>query len=124
MLREPGGARRQRRDVLLHLRAIGGDQRNRAIVGPPLRREQPGHRLRVERIDREAVQRVGRQRDDAAVDDPLRGFLNRITLRELDRVSPLAVPVMLEIGRESVYGEAGDELLAEAADELVKEAMS
>jgi ATP-dependent Lhr-like helicase len=32
--------------------------------------------------------------------------------------------VMLEIGRESVYGEAGDELLAEAADELVKEAMS
>jgi ATP-dependent Lhr-like helicase len=46
----------------------------------------------------------------------------RITHRELDRVSPLAVPVMLEIGRESVYGEASDELLAEAADELVKEA--
>ncbi|SEO28918.1 ligase-associated DNA damage response DEXH box helicase [Bradyrhizobium sp. OK095] len=46
-----------------------------------------------------------------------------ITHRELDRVSPLAVPVMLEIGRESVYGEAADELLAEAADELVKEAM-
>ena len=34
----------------------------------------------------------------------------------------LAVPVMLEIGREAVYGEASDELLAEAADELVKEA--
>ncbi|WP_027549715.1 ligase-associated DNA damage response DEXH box helicase [Bradyrhizobium sp. Cp5.3] len=48
----------------------------------------------------------------------------RITHRELDHVSPLAVPVMLEIGRESVYGEAADELLAEAADELVKEAMS
>ena len=47
----------------------------------------------------------------------------RITHRELDRVSPLAVPVMLEIGRESVYGEAADELLAEAANELVKEAM-
>jgi ATP-dependent Lhr-like helicase len=31
---------------------------------------------------------------------------------------------MLEIGRESVYGEAHDSLLAEAADELVKEAMS
>jgi len=42
--------------------------------------------------------------------------------KELDRVSPLAVPVMLEIGRESVYGEASDELLAEAADELVREA--
>ncbi|OKO80758.1 helicase [Bradyrhizobium sp. NAS80.1] len=48
----------------------------------------------------------------------------RITHRELDHVSPLAVPVMLEIGRESVYGEAADELLAEAAEELVKEAMS
>jgi ATP-dependent Lhr-like helicase len=47
----------------------------------------------------------------------------RITHRELDHVSPLAVPVMLEIGRESVYGEAADELLAEAADELVREAM-
>ena len=47
----------------------------------------------------------------------------RITHRELDHVSPLAVPVMLEIGRESVYGEAADELLAEAANELVKEAM-
>jgi ATP-dependent Lhr-like helicase len=56
--------------------------------------------------------------------DMLTRIQGRITYRELDRVSPLAVPVMLEIGRESVYGEAGDELLAEAADELVKEAMS
>lgn len=56
--------------------------------------------------------------------DMLARIHGRITHRELDRVSPLAVPVMLEIGRESVYGEAGDELLAEAADELVKEAMS
>jgi ATP-dependent Lhr-like helicase len=47
-----------------------------------------------------------------------------IVYRELDRVSPLAVPVMLEIGREQVYGEASDALLAEAAEELVKEAMS
>ncbi|MBR0812578.1 ligase-associated DNA damage response DEXH box helicase [Bradyrhizobium diazoefficiens] len=55
--------------------------------------------------------------------DMLARIHGRITHRELDRVSPLAVPVMLEIGRESVYGEAADELLAEAADELVKEAM-
>ncbi|SPP99157.1 ligase-associated DNA damage response DEXH box helicase [Bradyrhizobium vignae] len=56
--------------------------------------------------------------------DMLIRIQGRITHRELDHVSPLAVPVMLEIGRESVYGEAADELLAEAADELVKEAMS
>ncbi|MGX4807507.1 ligase-associated DNA damage response DEXH box helicase [Bradyrhizobium guangdongense] len=55
--------------------------------------------------------------------DMLMRIKGRITHRELDHVSPLAVPVMLEIGRESVYGEAADELLAEAADELVKEAM-
>ncbi|MGY3031875.1 ATP-dependent Lhr-like helicase [Bradyrhizobium sp. USDA 4354] len=55
--------------------------------------------------------------------DMLMRIHGRITHRELDHVSPLAVPVMLEIGRESVYGEAADELLAEAADELVKEAM-
>ena len=56
--------------------------------------------------------------------DMLSRIQGRIIHRELDRVSPLAVPVMLEIGRESVYGEAADELLAEAADELVKEATS
>ena len=56
--------------------------------------------------------------------DMLSRIHGRITHRELEHVSPLAVPVMLEIGRESVYGEASDELLAEAAEELVKEAMS
>jgi ATP-dependent helicase Lhr and Lhr-like helicase len=56
--------------------------------------------------------------------DMLSRIQGRIIHRELEHVSPLAVPVMLEIGRESVYGEAADELLAEAADELVKEATS
>ena len=56
--------------------------------------------------------------------DMLSRIHGRITHRELDHVSPLAVPVMLEIGRELVYGEASDELLAEAADELVREATS
>jgi ATP-dependent Lhr-like helicase len=56
--------------------------------------------------------------------DMLSRIRGRITHRELDHVSPLAVPVLLEIGRESVYGEAADELLAEAADDLVREAMS
>ena len=55
--------------------------------------------------------------------DMLSRIQGRIIHRELDHVSPLAVPVMLEIGRESVYGEASDELLAEAAEELVKEAI-
>jgi len=48
---------------------------------------------------------------------------SRIVLKRLERVSPLAVPVMLEIGREPVYGEASDALLEEAADDLIGEAM-
>jgi ATP-dependent Lhr-like helicase len=47
----------------------------------------------------------------------------RIVHKALDHVSPLAVPVMLEIGREQVHGEAGDALLAETVEELVREAM-
>ena len=43
--------------------------------------------------------------------------------RALDQVSPLAVPVLLEIGRESVRGEDRDLILREAADDLVKLAM-
>jgi ATP-dependent Lhr-like helicase len=46
-----------------------------------------------------------------------------IVHQALDHVSPLAVPVMLEIGRESVYGEASEQLLAEAEAALVSEAM-
>jgi ATP-dependent Lhr-like helicase len=56
--------------------------------------------------------------------DMLARIQGHITHKELDHVSPLAVPALLEIGRESVYGEASDELLAEAAEELIKEAMS
>jgi ATP-dependent Lhr-like helicase len=46
----------------------------------------------------------------------------RIAVRRLRRVSPLAVPVLLEIGREQVYGEAVDELLDLAAQDLIEEA--
>jgi len=57
----------------------------------------------------------------------LGGLLKRIKgnllHRALDQVSPLSVPVMLEIGRESVYGEADEALLAEAESQLIDEAM-
>jgi ATP-dependent Lhr-like helicase len=54
-------------------------------------------------------------------------FLKRIGGRirhsEVSHVSPLAVPVMLEIGREKVPGDVGDTLLRETAEELVAEAL-
>ena len=45
-----------------------------------------------------------------------------IVHKPLERVSPLAVPILLEIGREPVYGQAQDEILAEAAAMLIEEA--
>ncbi|WP_407048396.1 ligase-associated DNA damage response DEXH box helicase [Methyloraptor flagellatus] len=48
---------------------------------------------------------------------------HRIVLKCLDHISPLAVPIMLEIGKERVAGEADETLLAEEADALVREAM-
>jgi ATP-dependent Lhr-like helicase len=44
-----------------------------------------------------------------------------ITHRRLDRISPLAVPVLLEIGKEQVHGNE-DDLLADA-ETLIAEAM-
>jgi ATP-dependent Lhr-like helicase len=61
--------------------------------------------------------------DVRRLSDMLSRIEGRIVHRSLERVSPLAVPVMLEIGREMVYGEASEDVLAEAAEDLVKEAM-
>ena len=89
------------------------------LVYDVLRSHQPDHvLLRAARADAATglldVRRLA---------DMLSRIQGRIVHKALDHVSPLAVPVMLEIGRELVYGEAADSLLAEAADELVKEAM-
>ena len=48
----------------------------------------------------------------------------RIIHKPLDRVSPLGVSVMLEIGRERVFGEGSDAILAEAEAALLEEALS
>jgi ATP-dependent helicase Lhr and Lhr-like helicase len=47
----------------------------------------------------------------------------RIVHKDLDRISPLAVPIMMEIGKESVHGDLHETLLSEAADSLIEEAM-
>ena len=54
--------------------------------------------------------------------DMLSRIRGRIMHKHLEQISPLAVPVMLEIGREAVNGGANESLLMEAAD-LVEEAM-
>jgi ATP-dependent Lhr-like helicase len=90
------------------------------LVYDVLRKHQPDHLLlRAARADAASglldIKRLG---------EALSRIQGRIVHKALDHVSPLAVPALLEIGRETVYGEASDALLAEAADELIKEAMS
>ena len=46
----------------------------------------------------------------------------KIDHKDRPKISPFAVPVMLEIGKESVYGTAMDDLLDEAEEDLIAEA--
>jgi ATP-dependent Lhr-like helicase len=55
--------------------------------------------------------------------DMLARIKGRIMHKDLDRISPLAVPIMLEVGKEPISGDANDALLAEAAGDLIDEAM-
>jgi ATP-dependent Lhr-like helicase len=61
--------------------------------------------------------------DIARLGDMLQRIKGRIVHKRLDRISPLAVPVMLEIGKEPIVGEAHEDVLREAADDLVRDAM-
>jgi ATP-dependent Lhr-like helicase len=89
------------------------------LIYEVLKRHEPDHiLLRATRAD--AARGLT---DIRRVADLLKRAKGRITLKVLDRVSPLAMPVLLEIGRESVWGEARDHLLAEAEEELVREVM-
>ncbi|MCJ2118597.1 ligase-associated DNA damage response DEXH box helicase [Methylobacterium sp. J-001] len=90
------------------------------LIYDVLRKHQPDHLLlRAARQDAATglldVRRLGMM---------LERIQGRIIHKALDRVSPLSVSVMLEIGRERVYGEGADEILAEAEAELLQEALS
>jgi ATP-dependent Lhr-like helicase len=90
------------------------------LIYDVLRRHDPGHIL-LEAAWADAATGlldIGR----------LGAFLNRIKgnirYKTLESVSPLAVPVLLEIGRELVYGGGVAEyMLREAAEDLVRDAM-
>ncbi len=90
------------------------------LVYDVLRRHEPHHvLLRAARADAATglldIERL------AAL---LRRIEGRIVHEPLPRVSPLGVSIMLEIGRERVYGEAADDILAQAEAEMMEEALS
>jgi ATP-dependent Lhr-like helicase len=55
--------------------------------------------------------------------DLLRRIKGNIILKKLERVSPLAVPALLDIGKVPVGMDANEALLAEASEHLIAEAM-
>ncbi len=102
------GAQKNRRQVTV----------NSDLIYDVLRRHQPDHiLLRATRADA-----AGGLTDLGRIAGMLERVQGRITHMALSRVSPLAVPVLLDIGRESVRHEGGDDALLEDAEALVAEA--
>jgi ATP-dependent Lhr-like helicase len=93
---------------------------NSDLIYDVLRKHQPGHiLLRATRADA-ATGLIDLGRISAL----LARAKGRITHMVLSQVSPLAVPVLLEIGREHIAHGAGEEFLLAEAEALVTEAMS
>ncbi len=90
------------------------------LIYDVLRQHEPGHVLLKAAFADAATGLI----DVFRLGDFLRRIKGRIRHIDLPHVSPLAVPVMLEIGRESVPGEASEMLLREAVEGLIAEALS
>ncbi|MGE0024161.1 MAG: ligase-associated DNA damage response DEXH box helicase [Hyphomicrobium sp.] len=118
--------------------------RNVAVIAGLIERRHPGREKsgRQVTMSTDLVYNVLRRHDpghillEAAWEDAATGLLDiarlgqflarargRIRHQALDRVSPLAVPILLEIGVEPVGHLTREDLLREAAEELIAEAM-
>jgi ATP-dependent helicase Lhr and Lhr-like helicase len=118
--------------------------RNCAIIAGMIARRQPGAAAKTGRqvtFSSDLIYDVLHSHDpshlllQAAFADAAAGFLDiarvnallargqgHIVHRDLDRISPFAVPLMLEIGREPIYGAAEDAILEAAGEALAAEA--
>ncbi|HTW30017.1 MAG TPA: ligase-associated DNA damage response DEXH box helicase [Acetobacteraceae bacterium] len=107
--RQHPGAEKTRRQV-----TVSSD-----LIYDVLRKHQPDHiLLRATRADA-----AGGLTDLARLAGMLARVRGRIRTVRLDRVSPLAVPVMLDIGKESVRTAADEEALLAETEALVAEAI-
>ncbi|MBN9308620.1 MAG: DNA ligase-associated DEXH box helicase, partial [Devosia sp.] len=119
--------------------------RNCAIIAGLIERRHPGQKEKTGRqitVSSDIIYDVLYQHEpdhiliQATRRDAARGLLDierlghmlarirrHIVHKPLDRISPLAVPVMLDIGKVPVMGEARESTMAEAAEELIAEAM-
>ena len=107
--RHQPGAEKNRRQVTV----------NTDLIYNVLRRHQPDHiLLRATRADA-----AGGLTDLSRISLMLDRAQGRLRVRVLDRVSPLAVPVLLDIGRESVRTAQDEDALLLETEALVAEAM-
>ncbi len=91
---------------------------NSDLIYDVLRRHQPDHiLLRATRADA-----AGGLTDLGRIAGMLRRVKGRIVHMVLSRVSPLAVPVLLEIGRESVRSRDDEETMLAEAEAIIAEA--
>lgn len=118
--------------------------RNVAVISGLIERKHPGREKsgRQVTMSTDLIYNVLHRHDpghillEAAWEDAATGLLDiarlgqflarargRIRHQALDRVSPLAVPILLEIGIEPVGRLTREDLLREAAEELIAEAM-
>jgi len=89
------------------------------LIYDVLRSHEPDHILLRAAYDDAATGAL----DIARLGALLKRIKGRIVTKKLDRASPLAVPVLLDIGRVPVGMEANEALLAEASEALIREAM-
>ena len=89
------------------------------LIYDVLREHEPDHIL-LRATHRDAASGL---LDIARLAEMLKRVKGRIVTRNLDRVSPLAVPALLEISREMVAGEAREDILREAEEALIADAM-
>jgi ATP-dependent helicase Lhr and Lhr-like helicase len=88
------------------------------LIYDVLRRHEPDHIL-LQATRRDAAKGL---LDIGRINDLLSRIQGRIVHKALERISPLAVPVMMEVGKEPVMGSANDALLGEAQEDMIKEA--
>jgi len=90
------------------------------LIYDVLRRHQPDHLLlRCARADA-ATGLI----DVARLGQMLARVRGRIRHAPLDHLSPFAVPILLEIGKERSPGAAGEAILADAEEDLIAEALT
>ena len=89
------------------------------LIYDVLRRHDPGHLL----LEAAWADAATGMLDLARLGAFLARIKGRIRHQALTRVSPLSVPILLEIGKEHVYGQAQDAMLRDAADVLIRDAM-